>query len=144
MTPEKRCKDCAPGAPRRRAPHQGPRCATHWRAYKKTRATADRDRHIRNTYGIEPSDYEALYEAQDGKCYVCRRATGKSKSLAVDHDHSCCPGRKSCGKCIRALLCSPCNVRVLGHLRDDVDALRRAIEVIERHPAQSILIGLNE
>lgn len=128
----------------RPAPEQGPRCATHWRAYKKARAAADRNRHIRNTYKIEPGDYKAIYDAQGGKCYICRRATGAARSLAVDHDHKCCPGRKSCGKCIRAILCGSCNKGVLGHLRDDVDALRRAIEVVERHPAQAILIGLDE
>jgi hypothetical protein len=35
--------------------------------------------------------------------------------LAVDHDHSCCPGARSCGSCIRALLCYNCN-RFMGRV----------------------------
>jgi hypothetical protein len=59
--------------------------------------------------------------ANDPRCALCRRTfyTGKnhgvgSGGLAVDHDHNCCQTGKSCGKCVRGLLCSTCN-RSLGH-----------------------------
>lgn len=44
--------------------------------------------------------------------------------LVVDHDHACCPhSRYSCGKCVRGLICSPCNTAA-GMLGDDVKLAR--------------------
>jgi hypothetical protein len=52
-------------------------------------------------------------------------------SLAVDHDHTCCSGEITCGKCVRGLLCVRCNT-VLGLLRDDPEILRAAIAYLEK------------
>jgi hypothetical protein len=74
-------------------------------------------------------------------CFICQRATGKTKRLAVDHDHDCDAGHDrnmGCPKCIRALLCGPCN-RLVGFL--DAEALARAIEVLTNPPAQRFLLA---
>ena len=51
---------------------------------------------------------------QDGKC-VCGKVFdvygGLGLSYEIDHDHGHCPGRFSCGACIRALVCRSCNMR---------------------------------
>jgi hypothetical protein len=36
----------------------------------------------------------------------------------VDHDHSCCQGRRSCGKCVRGALCNRHNL-YLGFIEKD-------------------------
>jgi len=65
-----------------------------------------------------------------GKCDVCGE-TGGPKELAIDHDHSCCPTQKTCGKCIRGLLCYHCNL-ILGHSKDSPELLKALADYLER------------
>lgn len=65
--------------------------------------------------GLTVAQYENLLSKQNGVCALCKQPPKRIR-LAVDHDHKCCPGDKICGKCIRGLLCSTCNVYVVGHL----------------------------
>ncbi|MHB8490621.1 MAG: endonuclease domain-containing protein [Solirubrobacteraceae bacterium] len=66
--------------------------------------------------------------AQQGVCAICKQPetathqTGWVRRLSVDHDHACCPGNRSCGNCVRGLLCSRCN-NVLGSMRDSVELI---------------------
>jgi hypothetical protein len=72
-------------------------------------------------FNITAEQYDAMLADQGGLCALCslperaRHQSGKLKLLAVDHDWSCCPGSRSCGKCVRGLLCFSCNV-TLGKL----------------------------
>ena len=75
--------------------------------------------------------YTALRLAQADRCGACKEPLrfGETRAVTVDHDPRCCQyetlstgrtkGSISCGKCVRALLCSPCN---------------RAIGFFERYP----------
>ncbi|MFJ6281387.1 endonuclease domain-containing protein [Arthrobacter subterraneus] len=59
-------------------------------------------------------------------CRICRLPFGDGVTrLSIDHDHACCPGDYSCGKCIRGLLCPNCN-RGLGLFKDDAALLQSA------------------
>lgn len=129
----KRCKVCGPDSSRP-APYPGPRCATHHREARKAAKLRAHGRHVERTYGITAEEYWALYQAQDGRCFICRRATGKAKRLPVDHDHGT-------GE-VRGLLCGPCNRDVLGHLRHDPEALVRALEYLLDPPARAALGGV--
>lgn len=136
----KSCKDCvAQGLPLTRplVDGPGPRCATHMREFtKRSRKQAHASR-VARTYGKEWGElYDDLKEFQGGTCAICKRARGLSKNLSVDHDHTCCNGKISCGKCVRGLLCTKCN-DILGHARDDVDFFIRAVDYLTRPPAQT-------
>lgn len=89
-----------------------------------------RDRWLQRTYGISLKEYEERLAAQDGVCLICCEApTGKP--LVVDHDHACCPGdKKTCGSCVRGLICDPCN-RGLGFFRDNPERLQSAINYLK-------------
>jgi hypothetical protein len=93
-------------------------------AQGRARETA---RHLRRFYGLDANRYDALVP-QDGRCPICQEAS--PAGLQVDHDHQCCPGERSCGKCVRGLLCGPCN-RALAQMRDDPQRLRRAAAYLE-------------
>lgn len=141
---DRKCKDCSPDR-NRPAPYKvrgGWVCATHKRARDKKKKQQSRDSYLRRTYSISEEQYEEILEAQGGVCYICGPITGRngsSKKLSVDHDHKCCNGPKSCGQCVRAILCTNCNRYILGHLRDNVDALKRAIKVLQDPPAKKVL-----
>ena len=130
------CKDCrAEGvASVRPAPHPGPRCVTHHRVEMRRRRLAASGRHVQRTYSLTPEQYARLMRVQGNRCAICRRATGATKRLAVDHDHTCCPGPTSCGRCVRGLLCGPCNDE-MAHARDDPEHFRRAIRYLAEWPS---------
>lgn len=68
---------------------------------------------LKYKYKITLEDYDRMLEEQGGGCAVCGSPQPEGRGrFHVDHDHSCCPTDKTCGKCIRGLLCSPCNVRL--------------------------------
>lgn len=78
----------------------------------------EKDRRLQANYNITLDDYLTILSNQDYHCALCPRKTGdKDQWLAVDHDHNCCPGKRSCGLCIRGLLCPDCN-RKLGHIEN--------------------------
>lgn len=126
--PPKPCKDCPEGTTRK-TPYPGPRCATHHRVFKAAQKQRTRARYLKATYNLPLEDYEALYAFQGGKCAQCKRATGRTRALSVDHDHACCPSPPTCGECTRGLLCGPCN-DMFGHGRDDPKFFLRAADYL--------------
>jgi hypothetical protein len=126
------CKDCS--STTRKTPHPGPRCATCHREVRKQRSVTAHGRRLEQVYSITVTDYAEILAAQGLTCAICQRANGSTRRLAVDHDHGCCDGPTSCGRCVRGLLCKPCN-RLLGHVRDDPETLRRAARYLEEWPS---------
>jgi hypothetical protein len=93
---------------------------------------------LKSKFGITLERYEQLMAYQNGLCAVCGKpetriwpTSGKQMSLSVDHAHSCCPGKKSCGKCVRGLLCFSCNTGI-GFLQDDTTLLKKAIAYLDK------------
>jgi Recombination endonuclease VII len=84
-----------------------------------------------------------LIEDQHGLCYMCDQPLDfKSvRAVHVDHDHGCCPGKRTCGWCILGISCHGCNTGA-GKFGDDEDrmelaaARRRAAKAAVRRRAQ--------
>ena len=87
---------------------------------------------IKRTYNITLEDYDRMLEEQNFACAICSiHISELDKSLCIDYDHKCCPGKDSCGNCIRGLLCNLCNTG-LGMFRDSPELMEIATEYIEK------------
>lgn len=90
-----------------------PHCKPCFNASIRDRGVARRY-HLKRKYGITPEQYDTM--TANG-CNVC----GSFENLHVDHDHACCPeGTKTCGQCVRGVLCQSCN-HAEGLLKSDPD-----------------------
>ncbi|GAA4462571.1 endonuclease VII domain-containing protein [Phytohabitans houttuyneae] len=72
----------------------------------------ERVRRLWRLYRLTLSRYDEILAEQGGGCGICGTLTAScdGKAFAVDHDHRCCPERqRSCGECVRGLLCGGCN-----------------------------------
>lgn len=91
-----------------------------------------RDNYLRKRYGITLDQYNRLLETQGGGCAICGITESDfGKYLSVDHDHRCCPGIFACGRCIRGLVCNPCNTNVLS--KNTIETLQVAVAYLRKH-----------
>lgn len=85
-----------------------------------------------NRHGMLPAQWQAMRDEQVGLCYLCLRPLPDGpREIHVDHDHGCCPKRRSCRLCRRGLACRYCNVGV-GALGDSPERLRLVADNLER------------
>ena len=67
-------------------------------------------------YGTTVEWYRDKLIEQSGICALCKHLShhhGTIQRLQVDHNHDCCDlHTKSCGECLRGLLCADCNIRL--------------------------------
>lgn len=121
-----------------------PEVVTAWRSFYGS---------IRIKYGMSARFYRALYLAQSGRCYICRKAKGVhpddprgrgGKRLGVDHNHLIGEGKI---EAVRALVCTgslsanTCN-RLIA--RYDAAALQRAVDILTAEPPAQLLLAAGD
>ena len=91
------------------------------------------DRYLKK-YNITSAKIEKMLSVQDG-CAICHINDPGVNNWQIDHDHTCCPvgpgGGKTCGVCVRGILCSPCN-RMIGIAKEDTKILLSAVSYLEK------------
>jgi hypothetical protein len=60
-------------------------------------------------YRLSVEQFETMVASRGGVCEICGKPPRVGRRLVVDHDRGCCPHARTCGTCIRGLLCVPCN-----------------------------------
>jgi hypothetical protein len=90
----------------------------------------DRYRRLRRKYNITDRQWHALWDAQHGKCFICRKSFSRSRLACVDHDHT--------SGLVRGLLCTDCNYE-LGLRHDNAEWFSRAAAYLNSPIAVDII-----
>jgi hypothetical protein len=109
---DRHCFDCEREDHRRRRPRSG-----------KSGKAYNRDRAIRNKYGISPAEWSAMFDQQGRACAICRTIESGTKNWHTDHCHDT--------GIVRGILCGHCNSG-LGFFKDRVVNLSSGITYLER------------
>ena len=134
-----RCKECFREVTRQRRAADPERTRQMNREYRRKNPGKARvwdvSKRLKATRNMTLDEYNALLQAQEGRCAICLSPEPgfKKGRFAVDHDHSCCPSVKSCGRCTRGLLCHNCNL-TLGRMRDNPAAIQRMLDYVQGRP----------
>jgi len=75
---------------------------------------------------ITEEKFIEMFKLHNGLCHSCK----ENAAMVIDHDHKCCNKPRSCGKCVRGLLCNQCNTAV-GLLGDNRQKIKKLLEYIK-------------
>ncbi len=94
-------------------------------SHRRNQSNKDHRRSIKlkNRYGITLIDYKFMEKSQEYCCKICDQEF-EEDIMHVDHCHST-------GK-VRGLLCPMCN-KGLGHFKDDILRMKRAVEYLKEN-----------
>lgn len=98
---------------------------------------AQKDSHLKSTYGITYADKMLMLEQQGNRCPICHTSNPGKRGWVVDHCHRF-------GK-IRAILCDTCN-KMLGFAKDHPITMLAGMQYLIKHqffPAHAVMsIGI--
>lgn len=115
----KTCKQCAAKRQKQYWLNNPDQYAKHKARVKENDKVLKR---VFTRHGLSEEEYMVMFKKCNGLCWSCKDRPANN----IDHDHNCCKGTYSCGKCVRGVLCSQCNT-ALGLLKDDSDVIKNLL-----------------
>jgi hypothetical protein len=105
----------------------------HKKKYKRTSLGKDTERkwRVKHLYTLTREKHLSLLESQKFKCAFPDCGAVVDLYSDIDHNHSCCSGPKSCGKCVRGILCHQHN-NGLSFFEDRPKTLLNAFEYLQK------------
>ena len=115
-----------------------------YQSWKEKNPDGPTDQYLKYKFGFGIEKFREMAAAQGDVCALCLRPENGKRRLSVDHDHACCPREgKTCGKCVRGLLCQRCNT-ILGNALDNADTLERGANYLRLYARTSETIAGDE
>jgi hypothetical protein len=62
----------------------------------------ERRKGVKTLYNLTPEQHDSFLRKQNFTCPITSLPVNIFST--IDHDHSCCSGRRSCGKCVRGII----------------------------------------
>lgn len=134
-----------------------PRCGEHWREWDRHEKLRQRAKRAQDGYGLTPERRAQLIEHQGGVCPISLqgldleiRANGgpRLRKSATDHDHACCAGPPTCGRCTRGITTGWVNRDLIGRLEQmeggGLAAALRLVAYFQDPPYRQLLRQLGE
>jgi len=112
------------------------RCKDCMNARRRELHDKDKNRNelLKARFGIDLSEYNQMFIAQNGCCAICEKPqSAEKRNFSVDHDHKT--------GIIRGLLCENCN-RALGQFKDSTIILDKAKEYLTKDRMDHKIIPL--
>lgn len=101
-----------------------------WRRSAKGQKAA-KDGHLLYAYKMTRAQRDEKIVHQNHRCAICNQKFSKKNPPCIDHSHDCCAGVRSCGSCLRDILCFRCNT-VLDRVKDNATILSEMISYLAR------------
>lgn len=90
---------------------------------------------LRKKFGVTYEWFQKKLAEQGGACAICGGLNADGRRLSVDHDHACCGKQKTCGQCVRGILCARCNY-ALERIESATDWHERALAYLKFYKTQ--------
>lgn len=130
-----RCAECSSALKKKKYAENPEPYKEKQKQLRKERPRTFKSYELKKKFKMTIEEHEAMFEAQGKVCAGCGGDDSgeTNRHWHTDHDPACCPtGTRTCGKCVRGILCRWCNL-ALGIAKNDASRLRGLANYLENY-----------